>query len=76
MPINAGGQVTIPSTVEVLPVCPSQLIIGTNWLNLAKAHIKFRDKYHHGSVQTRKSRNSGFLFQESQYVKENPLILH
>ncbi|KAG0860479.1 hypothetical protein G6F16_013262 [Rhizopus arrhizus] len=31
----------IPCTIEVLPSCPSHLILGSNWLNRAKAKIDF-----------------------------------
>lgn len=37
VPINAGGVIKIPGSVEVLPRTPTQLIIGNNWLNRAKA---------------------------------------
>ncbi|KAI8360675.1 hypothetical protein BD560DRAFT_474150 [Blakeslea trispora] len=38
VPISAGGQVTIPATVEVLPTLPSHLLIGTDFM--AKGHAR------------------------------------
>ncbi|KAG1082549.1 hypothetical protein G6F42_022535 [Rhizopus arrhizus] len=41
VPIEVKEDIIIPCTVEVLPSCPSHLILGTNWLNRAKAKIDF-----------------------------------
>ncbi|EIE79980.1 hypothetical protein RO3G_04685 [Rhizopus delemar RA 99-880] len=41
VPIEVKDSMTIPCIVEVLPSCPSHLIIGNNWLNRAKARIDF-----------------------------------
>lgn len=42
--INLGGKLIIPGSIEVLPVCPTQLIIGNNWLKRAKAKINLEEK--------------------------------
>ena len=41
VPIGINGNLIIPCTIEVLPTCPSRLILGNNWLNRAKANIDF-----------------------------------
>lgn len=32
VPLKIGGKLIIPGSIEVLPVCPTQLIIGNNWM--------------------------------------------
>ena len=44
VPIQAGGVITIPGSIEVLPVTPTPLIIGNNWLNRAKAIVNYEYK--------------------------------
>ncbi|KAG1372126.1 hypothetical protein G6F61_011330 [Rhizopus arrhizus] len=41
VPIGVENNLIIPCNVEVLPSCPTHLIIGNNWLNRAKAKIDF-----------------------------------
>ncbi|KAG1531493.1 hypothetical protein G6F46_014963 [Rhizopus delemar] len=41
VPIEVKEDMVIPCTIEVLPSCPSHLILGSNWLNRAKAKIDF-----------------------------------
>ncbi|KAG1463919.1 hypothetical protein G6F56_005189 [Rhizopus delemar] len=41
IPIEVKNNMIIPCNVEVLPACPSHLIIGNNWLHRAKAKIDF-----------------------------------
>ncbi|KAG1471608.1 hypothetical protein G6F57_011319 [Rhizopus arrhizus] len=41
VPIEVKEDMIITCTIEVLPTCPSHLIIGNNWLNRAKAKIDF-----------------------------------
>ncbi|KAG0846995.1 hypothetical protein G6F17_012933 [Rhizopus arrhizus] len=41
VPIEVKENMVIPCNIEVLPSCPSHLIIGNNWLNRAKAKIDF-----------------------------------
>ena len=41
VPIEVEENIFIPCTIEVLPSCPTHLIIGNNWLNRAKAKIDF-----------------------------------
>lgn len=41
VPIEVKEGFIIPCTVEVLPTCPTPLIIGNNWLSRAKAKIDF-----------------------------------
>lgn len=41
VPINAGGGLVVPCTVEVLPKALISLLIGTNWLTRANAVINF-----------------------------------
>ena len=41
VPIGINDNMTIPCTIEVLPSCPTHLILGNNWLNRAKAKIDF-----------------------------------
>ncbi|KAG1017170.1 hypothetical protein G6F26_011948 [Rhizopus arrhizus] len=41
VPIEVKENLVIPCNIEVLPSCPSHLIIGNNWLNRAKAKIDF-----------------------------------
>ncbi|KAG1257879.1 hypothetical protein G6F68_009083 [Rhizopus microsporus] len=41
VPIQVKEGMIIPGTIEVLPHCPTPLIIGNNWLNRAKARIDF-----------------------------------
>jgi hypothetical protein len=44
VPIKAGGVITIPGSIEVLPATPTPLIIGNNWLNRAKAVVDYEQK--------------------------------
>lgn len=44
VPIQAGGVITIPGSIEVLPATPTPLIIGNNWLNRAKSIIDYKNK--------------------------------
>jgi hypothetical protein len=44
VPIQAGGVLTIPGSIEVLPATPTPLIIGNNWLNRAKAVVSYERK--------------------------------
>lgn len=44
VPINLGGKIIIPGSIEVLPECPTQLIIGNNWLKRAKAKLNLEEK--------------------------------
>lgn len=44
VPLNIGGKLIIPGSIEVLPVCPTQLIIGNNWMKRAKARLNLEDK--------------------------------
>jgi predicted aspartyl protease len=44
VPIKAGGVITIPGSIEVLPATPTPLIIGNNWLNRAKAVVDYKQK--------------------------------
>jgi hypothetical protein len=44
VPLNIGGRIVIPGSIEVLPVCPTQLIIGNNWMKRAKARLNLEDK--------------------------------
>ncbi|KAG1015607.1 hypothetical protein G6F26_013158 [Rhizopus arrhizus] len=41
VPIEVTEDLIIPCNLEVLPSCPSHLILGNNWLNRAKARIDF-----------------------------------
>lgn len=41
VPITVKDDLTIPCNAEVLPACPTHLIIGNNWLHRAKARIDF-----------------------------------
>lgn len=41
VPIEVQDDLIIPCTVEVLPICPTHLIIGNNWLSRSKAKIDF-----------------------------------
>lgn len=41
VPIGIKDDMVIPCTIEVLPSCPTHLILGNNWLNRAKARIDF-----------------------------------
>ncbi|KAI9327695.1 hypothetical protein BD770DRAFT_334370, partial [Pilaira anomala] len=45
VPINLGGKIIIPGSIEVLPECPTQLIIGNNWLKRAKAKLNLDEKF-------------------------------
>ncbi|KAG1136502.1 hypothetical protein G6F37_013715 [Rhizopus arrhizus] len=36
VPLEVKRNMTIPCTIEVLPICPNQLIIGNNWLSSVK----------------------------------------
>ncbi|CEP06850.1 hypothetical protein, partial, partial [Parasitella parasitica] len=44
VPLNLGGNIIIPGSVEVLPVCPTNLIIGNNWMKRAKAKLNLEAK--------------------------------
>lgn len=44
VPLNIGGQLVIPGSIEVLPVCPSHLILGTNWMKRAKAKLNLEER--------------------------------
>lgn len=44
VPLNIGGKLIIPGSIEVLPVCPTQLIIGNNWMKRAKARLNLEEK--------------------------------
>ncbi|KAG2191823.1 hypothetical protein INT47_006654 [Mucor saturninus] len=44
VPINLGGKLIVPGSIEVLPVCPTQLIIGNNRLKRAKAKMNLEEK--------------------------------
>jgi hypothetical protein len=44
VPLNLGGGISIPGSIEVLPVCPVNLIIGNNWMKRAKARLNLEDK--------------------------------
>lgn len=52
-PINPGGKLIIPGSVEVLPTCPGNLIIGNNWLHRAKSLID----YEHRTVTVKYKKN-------------------
>ena len=43
VPLEVKRNMAIPCTIEVLPICPNQLIIGNNWLSRAKARIDFNN---------------------------------
>lgn len=44
VPLNIGGNIVIPGAIEVLPVCPVNLIVGNNWMKRAKAKLNLEDK--------------------------------
>lgn len=44
VPLNIGAKLIIPGSIEVLPVCPTQLIIGNNWMKRAKARLNLENK--------------------------------
>ena len=44
VPIEVKENMVIPCVIEVLPSCPSHLILGNNWLNRAKAKIDFNSR--------------------------------
>lgn len=44
VPIEAGGIIKIPGSIEVLPATPTPLIIGNNWLHRAKANVNYENK--------------------------------
>lgn len=41
VPIIVNSNMIIPCNAEVLPACPTHLIIGNNWLHRGKANIDF-----------------------------------
>lgn len=44
VPIEAGGVIKIPGSIEVLPATPTPLIIGNNWLHRAKSNVNYENK--------------------------------
>jgi len=66
VPICAGGIITIPGIIEVLPKTPTKLIIGNNWLNRAKAKIAFETKSLNVSY---KGRTANIPI---NFIRENP----
>jgi hypothetical protein len=43
VPLSIGGKLVIPGAVEVLPICPANLIIGNNWMKRAKAKLNLEE---------------------------------
>ncbi|KAI7888062.1 uncharacterized protein EV154DRAFT_566749 [Mucor mucedo] len=74
VPLNIGGLAIIPGTVEVLPICPSHLIIGTSWLNRAKARINMEKKLVAVSYKTQKAEVPIAYYRRSAQ-DEAPLII-
>jgi hypothetical protein len=42
--LNLGGKLIVPTSLEVLPYCPTNLILGNNYLKRAKARISLEEK--------------------------------
>jgi len=44
VPLSLGGKLIIPGAIEVLPVCPANLIIENNWMKRAKAKLNLEER--------------------------------
>lgn len=67
VPLNIGGNVVIPGAIEILPVCPVNLIIGNNWMKRAKAKLNLEDKKITVEYKGLKSRTD-FIYTKEQTV--------
>lgn len=68
VPLNIGGSIIIPGAIEILPVCPVNLIIGNNWMKRAKARLNLEDKKITVEYKGTKSKND-FIYTKEQSVK-------
>lgn len=76
VPLNIGGNLIIPGAIEILPVCPVNLIIGNNWMKRAKAKLNLEDKKITVQYKGLKARND-FIYtkeQTTQNVKNADFI--
>ena len=65
VPIEVQEDLIIPCTVEVLPSCPTHLIIGNNWLNRAKAKIDFNSSTLKVSYKNKKAEIEIFFLRKN-----------
>lgn len=77
VPVNVNNKLTVPITMEVLPECPANLIIGTNWLNRAKAKINLESKSIKVQYKNRQAELPIFYFRKNKQgiSKQPPLVV-
>lgn len=66
VPLNLGGNIIIPGSIEVLPICPANLIVGNNWMKRAKAKLNLEEKVIKVDYKGLRARNT------FSYTRSNP----
>ena len=66
VPLNLGGSIIIPGSIEVLPICPANLIVGNNWMKRAKAKLNLEEKVIKVEYKGLKARNTFSYTRHSQ----------
>lgn len=69
VPLNIGGNMIIPGAIEILPVCPVNLIIGNNWMNRAKAKLNLEDNKITEQYKGLKAKSDFIYTREPSYNK-------